>query len=421
MRLVALVVGLGLLTAAGAAEGQLRTVPFVSGLSAPIAIVQDPTDAGVQLVVEQAGRIRVVRDGALAGDFLDLRTAVLCCGERGLLGLAFPPDAATSRRFYVNFTRRPDGHTVVARFRRSADPLVADPASRRDLVWPDGNAFIAQPFSNHNGGHLAFGPDGHLYVGLGDGGSANDPGHRAQDPLTLLGKLLRIDVGVADDDPRGYAVPADNPFVAGGPVAALGEIWSFGWRNPWRFTFDPVDLGGTGALVAGDVGQGSWEEINYEPRGRGGRNYGWRHREGRHPTPGVPATPGPAYAPLVDPVHEYAHGAGASVTGGYVYRGTRLGRGYAGRYFFADFIQGRVWSLALSVDAATGQATASDLREHTAALGGAAALGNVSSFGVDAAGELFVVSYGGRVLRILGDAVPPSPPRSPRIRGRPPS
>jgi glucose/arabinose dehydrogenase len=298
---------------------------------------------------------------------------------------------------------------VVARFRRTADPLVADPASRVDLVWPDGNAFIAQPFANHNGGHVAFGPDGHLYVALGDGGAANDPGHRSQDPESLLGKILRLDVDVPDGHPRGYVVPADNPFLDGDPVAALGEIWSFGWRNPWRFSFDA----GTGALVAGDVGQGSWEEINYEPRGRGGRNYGWRNREGRHPTPGVPALPGPAYTPLTDPIHEYAHGAGASVTGGHVYRGRRLGPAFAGRYFFADFIQGRVWSLALTVGG-TGEAIASDLREHTAELGGAAALGNISSFGVDAEGELFVINYGGAVLRILGQT-PPSAPTGLRI------
>jgi len=400
----------------GAAEAQLRSAPFVAGLSAPLAIVQDPADAAVQFVVEQAGRIRVVRDGALAGDFLDLTAVVLCCGERGLLGLAFPPDAVTSGRFFVSFTRRPDGHTVIARLRRSADPSVADAGSRVDLVWPDGRRVIVQPFANHNGGHLAFGPDGYLYVGLGDGGSSNDPGHRAQDPWTLLGKFLRIDVDVPDDHLRGYRVPADNPFVDGDPVAALPEIWSFGWRNPWRYAFDDPALGGTGALVAGDVGQGGWEEIDYEPPGRGGRNYGWRNREGRHATPGVPALPAPAYGPLIDPIHEYPHGTGASVTGGHVYRGQGLGAAFSGRYFFADFIQGRVWTIALAVDAGTGKARASDLREHTAELGGAAALGNVSSFGVDGAGELFVINYAAGAVRRILPGIPPSAPANLRVR-----
>ena len=388
-----------LLAATSVAEAQLRAQPLVSGLSMPLAIVTDPRDRTVQFVVEQAGRIRVVHNGTLQGDFLDLTSVVLCCGERGLLSLVFPPDAATSDRFYVNFTRKPDGHTVVARFRRSGDPLVADPTSRVDLVWPDGNAFIAQPFSNHNGGHMAFGPDGFLYIGLGDGGSGNDPDHRAQNPSSLLGKILRIDADVPDTHPDGYVVPPSNPFVDSLPVAALTEIWSFGWRNPWRFSFDDPALGGTGALVAGDVGQDTWEEIDYEPAGRGGRNYGWRNREGRHPTPGVPASPGPAYSPLTEPIHEYSHNGGhASITGGYVYRGTALGPAFAGRYFFADFVLGRVWSLALAVNPSTHEATASDLREHTTELGGAI---SVSSFGVDADGELFIVDYDGAILRIV--------------------
>ena len=208
------------------------------------------------------------RTACSAADFLDLRSAVLCCGEQGLLSLVFPPDAATSNRFYVNFTSKPDGNTVVARFTRSGDPLVADPTSRFDLVWPDGQAFIEQPFGNHNGGHMAFGPDGFLYIGLGDGGSGNDPGHRAQNPQSLLGKILRIDVNVPDANTKGYVVPASNPFVDHLPITALTEIWAFGMRNPWRFTFDDVTRGGTGALVIGDVGQDNWEEIDYEPAAR---------------------------------------------------------------------------------------------------------------------------------------------------------
>jgi glucose/arabinose dehydrogenase len=384
------------------AAAQLRTRVHASGFTLPIAVVQDPTDAAVQFVVEQRGRIRVVRNGAIEpADFLDLTPAVRSGGEQGLLGLAFPPDAGLTGRFYVNFTNS-DGHTVVARFRRSANPLVANPSSRFDLRWngAGGPALIAQPFANHNGGHLAFGPDGHLYIGMGDGGAGDDPNHFAQDPASLLGKMLRVDVSVPDSHPIGYVVPPGNPFIGG---TARPEIWSFGWRNPWRYTFDDPLRGGTGALLAGDVGQNAWEEVNYEPAGRAGRNYGWRNREGAHNN--VTSRP-PAFTPLVDPIHEYDHSAGSSITGGYVYRGTGLGSVFRGRYFFADFIRSRVWSLALTIDA--GEARASDVREHTAELGGAAQLAGVSSFGVDAAGELFVVSYNrGVILRIVGP--PPTP------------
>jgi glucose/arabinose dehydrogenase len=277
-----------------AAAAQLRTEVYASGFNQPVAFVQDPTNRSVFFVVEQTGRIRVVRDRAvLPQDFLDLAGAIACCGERGLLGLAFPPDAAASGRFFVNFTDR-NGDTVVARFRRSAsNPQVADPGSRFDLRWiSTGQRVIGQPFSNHNGGNLAFGPDGFLYVGMGDGGSGNDPQNHAQAPNSLLGKMLRIDVSVADSDANGYRIPSDNPFLDGDPVSAHGEIWSFGLRNPWRYSFDDPALGGTGALIIGDVGQNRREEIDFEPRGRGGRNYGWRLREGT--LPNVQSLP-PAY------------------------------------------------------------------------------------------------------------------------------
>ena len=387
----------------GDAAAQLRTRVHASGFTRPIAIVQDPGDAAVQFVVEQAGRIRVVRDGSVqAADFLDIRSSVRSGGEQGLLGLAFPPDTGLTGRFYVNFTNEA-GHTVVARFRRSANPLIADPGSRFDLRWNGAGApgLIEQPFSNHNGGHLAFGPDGYLYVGMGDGGSGDDPNHFAQSPSSLLGKMLRVDVGVSDSHAIGYVVPADNPFAA---ASARGEIWSFGWRNPWRYTFDDRSRGGTGAMVAADVGQNQWEEVNYEPAGRGGRNYGWRNREGAHNN--VTTRP-PAFTPLIDPIHEYDHSVGSSITGGYVYRGSSLGAAFRGRYFFADFIRSRVWSIGLTIEP-SGDARATDLREHTAELGGVSELAGVSSFGVDAAGEIFIVSYSrGVILRITGP--PPTP------------
>ncbi|HMC76736.1 MAG TPA: PQQ-dependent sugar dehydrogenase [Vicinamibacterales bacterium] len=399
------------LSARVSAQAPLRLRTYATGFTSPLAIVQDPTDRAVQFVLEQGGRIRVVRDGLDTGtDFLDLRGAVMAGGEQGLLGLVFPPDASNPRVF-VNFTDR-SGNTVVARFRRSAnDPLVADAGSRFDLRWSTGLAFIRQPFANHNGGHLAFGPDGRLYVGMGDGGSGDDPDHRAQSPDELLGKMLRLDVNVPDAHPSGFEVPADNPFL--NSPGTRREIWAFGLRNPWRYTFDDPSRGGTGALIIGDVGQNRIEEIDYEPRGRGGQNYGWRNREGAHDY--ITSRP-PAFAPLVDPVFEYDHSVGASITGGYVYRGTGLGAEYQGRYFFADFIRGRVWSIALTVDPATGHARASGLLEHTAELGGTTQLGNVSSFGVDGDGELFVISYSrGIVFKLAGPLTAPPTPLNPRI------
>jgi glucose/arabinose dehydrogenase len=402
------------LLAAHPAQGQigLRAIVYATGLSAPVAIAQDPTNPFVQYVVEQRGRIRVVNAGAvLPTDFLDLRSAVMFGGEQGLLGLALAPDYASSGRFFVNFTDAA-GNIVVARFRRSpANPLVADTGSRFDLQFGAAR-FIPHPFTNHNGGNLAFGPDGYLYIGTGDGGSGNDPQHRAQNPAELLGKMLRINVNVPDGNSIGYTVPADNPFPPGNALGARPEIWAFGLRNPWRYSFDDVARGGTGALVIADVGQNAFEEIDYEPRNRGGRNYGWRNREGAHDN--VTNLP-PAYLPLTDPIFEYGRSQGQSISGGFVYRGTGLGPAYIGRYFFADFVSGRVWSIGLTVDN-SGEATASALVEHTAELGGGGVLGNVSSFGVDSRGELFVLNYSsGVVLRIDNPAIPPPAPTGLRI------
>ena len=301
----------GALALAAPASAQLQLVTHVSGLVQPVGFVQDPSNPTIQYVVEQPGTIRVVQNGVLqATPFLTIPSSEISTGgERGLLGLAFAPDYGTSGRFFINFTNA-QGHTVVARFLRSAsNPLVADPSTRFDLRWggPTGQRFIAQPFANHNAGHMAFGPDGHLYIALGDGGSSNDPDHRAQDPTTLLGKLLRIDVNVVDGNSEGYVVPADNPFVDSVPIAARPEIWAFGLRNPWRFSFDDPAFGGTGAMFIGDVGQAAWEEVDYQPPGVGGRNYGWRNREGAHPNPN-PLNGGnraAAYLPLIDPIIEY--------------------------------------------------------------------------------------------------------------------
>jgi glucose/arabinose dehydrogenase len=389
---------------AAPASAQLRSSVAVSGLSNPVAFVQDPSNAAVQYVVQLGGVIRVVQNGTLLSTPLaNLSTQISTGGERGLLGLAFPPNYAASGRFYVCFTN-PSGHIVVARLRRSsANPLVWD-GSRLDLLWPGGNRFITHPLSNHNGGHIAFGPDGFLYVGIGDGGGGNDPDHNAQNPATLLGKMLRINVAVADGDNEGYDVPPTNPFV--GQSGYLPEIWSLGLRNPWRWSFDNPALGGTGAMVIGDVGQGAREEIDYEPAGLGGRNYGWRNREGFVETNIQPVLP-PAFTPLTDPIFDYGRGEGRSITGGFVYRGSVLGAAYRGRYFFADFVTSRVWSIGL--DFSSGSAVAVGLLEHTAELGGSAALGGIASFGVDAAGELYLASFNGTIIRIVPAVRTPAP------------
>ena len=348
-----------------ASARQLASEPVVGGLDLPLSVTQVPNQPNVRIVVEKAGRLRVVQSGALLAEpFLDLMDKVSTDGEKGLLGLAFAPDYAATGRFFVNYIDL-NGNTVVSRFSRSAgNPLRADPASEFPLVWSDGQPFIFQPGALHKGGHIAFGPDGMLYIGLGDGATHNDPDHNAQNPALLLGKMLRINVNVPDDDAEGFDVPADNPFV--NQQGVRPEIWSFGHRNPWRWTFDDPAHGGTGALIMADVGQDGWEEINYEPAGQSGRNYGWRNREGGRDY----ITELPAFSePLVDPALEYTHDVDgtvvrASVTGGVVYRGSALGPRYIGRYFFADFMQSRIWSVRFGVDVG-GMAYSYDLQEHT--------------------------------------------------------
>jgi len=391
------------------------------GFTRPVAVVFDPVVPGAVHLVQQGGLVLTFHNGGFRpAPFLDL-SSVVSGGddERGLLGLAFPPDAATSGRVFVNFTNRTGaGNTVIARFTRSAaDPLVVDPASRFDLQFPDGSGgrqgFIVQDFSNHNGGHLAFGPDGYLYVGLGDGGAGDDPNNRAQSPTSLLGKMLRIDV--SGSPANGYTVPADNPdFTMKGVANALPEIWSFGLRNPWRYSFDDVGPGATGALVIGDVGQGAREEIDYEPAGRGGLNYGWSTFEGTATNGNSTAVP--AFQPVTAPTFEYTHAVGQVITGGYVYRGAALGAFYQGRYFYSDCAAGRIWSVALTVGA-MGDAVASDNRDHTAELGGP--FNCVASFTRDAAGELYFMDFDvttsaagtGRVFKIVAaPSLPPPPP-----------
>ena len=401
---IAALVTLISVTASSQSATTIRSVDFVSGLLNPVAFVPDPTDRAVFYAIEQTGRIRIIRDRAIVGDLLDFRSQITSGGERGMLGLAFAPNFATTGRFFVNFTNA-NGHTVVARFRKIPGGG-ADLSSRFDLVFndaeagPSNPAVIFQPYANHNGGNLAFGPDGYLYIGLGDGGSGNDPENRAQDLSKLLGKTLRIDVDVADIHPTGYAIPPGNPFAP--PFRR--EIWNLGLRNPWRYSFDDVALGGTGALVIGDVGQGRFEEIDYEPRGRGGRNYGWPQFEGK--SAHLTTRPAASIAPT-PPIHDYGRSLGASVTGGFVYRGRSLGNDFRGRYFFADYVSGRVWSLGLTLNT-NGEAQVNGIIEHTTDLGGSPVLGNISSFGTDLDGELYIVSHTrGVVLRLIGELPKP--------------
>ena len=296
--------------------------------------------------------------------------------------MAFPPDASTSGRVFVNFTDT-NGDTVVARFvRTAANPLVAVANSRFDLKWSTGERVIRQPFANHNGGNLVFGPDGYLYIGLGDGGSGNDPQNNGQNPAALLGKMLRIDVGVSDSDENGFRVPADNPFLDGIPVAALPEIWSFGWRNPWRYSFDDFGVGATGALIVGDVGQNAREEIDRLPAGSGGgQNFGWDRLEGTLPFEGEEPPD------AVPPVFDYGRERGGTVIGGFVYRGRRI-PALVGAYVFGDLFNSDLRTLRME----RGEARESGL---------GVAVENLVSFGEDVAGELYAISLSGPIYRIV--------------------
>jgi len=352
----------------------LPLVAVAAGLELPVDIVHAGDGSGRLLVAEKPGRVRVVRDGALvAQPLLDIASLVLSGDERGLLGVAFHPRFATTRHLYVNYTRKPDGATVVARYRvPEATPDAADPASAQVLF------VIAQPYANHNGGAVRFGPDGLLYVGMGDGGGANDPQNRAQDPQSLLGKILRIDV----DGGSPYAIPPGNPYANG--VGGRPEIWATGLRNPWKLAFD-----GT-ALYIGDVGQDQREELDAVTVGAGaGPNFGWRAAEGTRCT-GLPGGPPCDSAALTPPIVEYTHDTGCSITGGEVYRGTALASTLGGRYVFGDFCTGAVYVLQQAVPPA-----------YYAVYELGRTGFNVSAFGRDESGEVYVADMGGgRVMRL---------------------
>jgi cysteine-rich repeat protein len=355
-----------------------------SGLFQPLWVVAPPQDFERLLVVEQNGLVQLVRNGVLqATPFLDLRGRISCCGERGLLSLVFHPGYAENRRFFVNYTDA-QGATVVSRWRTSDDPDRTDADSEQVLFR------IPQDFTNHNGGQLAFGPDGFLYVGMGDGGGAGDTRERAQDPASLLGKLLRVDVDV--EAAPFHGVPTDNPNAAAG--LPRGLIWASGLRNPWRFAFDDL----TGDLFLSDVGQGEREEINVQPAGSdGGENYGWDVFEGSlcyDPQPHYP-TCSAAPESFIEPVHEYSHQLGCSITGGFVYRGCRL-PDLHGTYFYSDFCTPFVRTFEYAEGAAIRH------RNRTAdVLSAGTSLGSVTSFGLDARGEMYLTTFDGKVFRIV--------------------
>ena len=350
----------------------LRLEVVASGLSNPLHLTTPTGDARL-FVVEQPGRIRIIQGGQLlATPFIDLTAKIASGGERGLLSVAFDPAYATNGFFYVNYTDR-QGDTVVERYRVSSDPNRADPASAKQIL------FIDQPFANHNGGHQVFGPDGMLYIAMGDGGSGGDPQRNGQNRNSLLGKLLRIDVSRGDP----YAIPADNPFV--GQAGARGEVWAYGLRNPWRIWFDRTDR----VLYVADVGQNQIEEVNAVSQTTAGVNYGWNVMEGAACYNASSCN----QSGLTLPVVTYTHAGGAcSVTGGVVYRGQAIPE-IRGHYFYSDYCAGWVRSFRLVNGAAT------DQRDW--AVG---SVGGVLSFGEDAAGEMYLLSSNGRVYRFAPGA-----------------
>jgi glucose/arabinose dehydrogenase len=365
----------------------LTTFRVASGLNRPVYVAAPAGDDRL-FIIEQRGVIKILANGGiLPTPFLDIDALVPDVSgndERGLLGIAFHPDFAANGLFYLDYVNL-SGNTVIARYHVSADPDIADPASAAILLT------IAQPYTNHKGGTLLFGPrDGYLYIGMGDGGNGGDPENRAQDPGQLLGKMLRIDV----DGSFPYAIPPDNPYVGAG--LPLDEIWDLGVRNPYRWSFDRV----TGDMLIADVGQSTWEEVDFEPAGSGGgRNYGWRLMEGAHcynpPTNCNDGT-------LVLPVHEYSHGgtpSRCSITGGVVYRGAAL-PGIQGTYFFADFCSDQIWTLR------TDGTSVTELTDRTTELapGGGMAIADIAAINEDGAGEICIVDRGtgsnGEIYRV---------------------
>jgi len=358
----------------GSGSTAIKLEELTGDLKSPVFVTHAGDKSNRMFVVEKKGTIAILRDGKRAATpFLDISNLVNSSGsEQGLLGLAFHPDYANNGRFFVYYTAS-NGDNTLARYNVSGTPDLADPASATVL--------FAQPdfAANHNGGMLAFGPDGYLYVGLGDGGGGGDPQANGQKRSILLGKLLRLDV--SGDQP--YAIPPDNPWPTGADNARP-EIWAYGLRNPWRFSFDRA----TGDLYIGDVGQNAYEEVDFQPAGAsGGLNYGWSIREGLHCFRADTCES----SDLVDPIAEYPHDQGCSITGGYVYRGTAF-PSLAGLYIFGDYCSGTIWSLHRDAAGAWEQRKLLD-----SGL-------SISSFGEDEAGELYVLDLSGTLYQVTAGA-----------------
>lgn len=360
----------------------LRLEPVLTGAERPTDLQFPPGRSDLMVVLEKQGGVRVARRTGETwtwGEEL-LRLEVLTSSEQGVLGLAFAPDFASSGHLYINHSVRSGGDKAsrVSRF------TVADPAA---ATWTAGEELVilevVQPYANHNAGQLAFGPDGMLYIGWGDGGYADDPHNNGQDAGTWLGSMLRIDVSEASAA-APYAVPPDNPFLD--RPGARPETWAIGLRNPWRYSFAP-----DGRLVVADVGQNAWEEVTIVAAGS---NHGWKAREARHCFPAsVRSCPDPAEVGLTEPVYEYPHDEGTSITGGYVYTGSAL-PALAGRYVFADFTTGRIWSIALPPASVARPPLAEAMAHGRFGL-------LISTFGQDAEGELYLADFGnGGVYRL---------------------
>jgi glucose/arabinose dehydrogenase len=349
---------------------ELKSV--IKGLRDPVGMFHAQDGGGRLFIIEQGGTIRILSEGRLLKEpFLNIRDRVISGGEMGLLGLAFHPDFSRNGRFFVNYTSRSGRlHTVISEFKISSRPNEADPESERILLTID------QPYSNHNGGAIAFGPDGALYIGTGDGGAGNDPHENGQNLAILLGKMLRIDVDKREAD-KPYGIPRDNPFIS--RRGAAKEVWAYGLRNPWRFSFDSL----TGRLYAGDVGQKAREEIDVIEKGK---NYGWNITEGTLCTPGVNIKCNKRG--LEPPIIDYPRSEGTVVIGGYVYRGQSI-PSLCGVYLFADFGNGRIFGLRYHEKKVT---------EHRVLL---STRRSISSLGEDEQLELYLLDYEGEVLKII--------------------
>jgi len=345
---------------------------IATDFSNPVQVTHADDGSGRLFVVEQrSGLIKIIEQGqVLASPFLDVSDHIRASGnEQGLLGIAFHPDYSNNGYFYLNYTNS-NGDTEITRYQISTnDSNIADPESAQLILT------IPQPFSNHNGGQLLFGPDGYLYIGMGDGGSGGDPQNHGQNNETLLGAMLRLDV----TNQTTYTIPADNPYIN---QTGADEIWAIGLRNPWRFSFDRV----TGDLYIADVGQGAWEEVSYQPaNSTGGLNYGWNCREGAQAYAGGDCS----LNNYVDPIAEYGHDVGFSITGGFVYRGQQY-RALQGYYFYADYVTGRIWAIKQMAD--DSWSVPQEILQTTL---------NISAFGEDEAGELYMVDHTNGTIRQL--------------------